>query len=67
MPDQTIRMEPMTLTQKLQGLVAMSEQGRESDVYAGIEFLLRTRDWPAWLTQTAKDIDFLCTKETAHG
>lgn len=63
----------MSLTQKLQALAKMAERGRESDVYAGIEYLLRTRpqpayvgaiddilaarDWPVWLASKGEPIN----------
>lgn len=47
----------MTLAEKLQALVKMAEQGRDGDVYAGLEFLLRTREWPEWLNSVAAEID----------
>ncbi len=49
MPDQTIRIESMTLAEKLAALTAMAAQGREGDVYAGIEWLLRMRPQPSYV------------------
>lgn len=49
MPDQNIRPELMTLTEKLAALTRMAEQGREGDVYAGIEWLLRMRPQPPYV------------------
>ncbi len=63
----------MTLAEKLQALTKMAEQGRDADVYAGIEYLLKTRpqpsyvraiddilaarDFPAWLTSKGTPIN----------
>ncbi len=80
MPDQTIRTEPrlMTLAEKMQALTDMAAQGRESDVYSGIAYLLRERpqptyvrdiddilaaqDWPEWLSK-----DRPVNLENSHG
>lgn len=68
MPDQTIAAPRlMTLAEKMQALTNMAAQGRESDVYSGIAYLLRerpqptyvraideilaSRDWPEWLSK----------------
>lgn len=47
----------MTLHQKLQALTKMAEQGRDGDVYAGIEWILKSRPWPEWLQSVAADLD----------
>jgi len=57
---------PMTLVEKLQALTKLAEQGRNGDVYAGIEFLLRTRGWPEWLNSVAASIDRPVNLENDH-
>lgn len=56
----------MTLAQKMQALTKLAEQGRDGDVYAGMEFLLRTREWPEWLNDVAASIDRPVNLESNH-
>jgi hypothetical protein len=46
----------MTLAEKI-AAAARQAQHNEAEAYATLEYILRDREWPAWLKRVAADVD----------
>lgn len=46
----------MTLAEKIRA-AAYQAQHNEAEAYATLEYILRERQWPAWLQSVAADVD----------
>ncbi|MFY8105631.1 MAG: hypothetical protein ACOVKO_01855 [Elstera sp.] len=46
----------MTLSEKI-AAAAVQARHNEAEAYATLEYILRERQWPAWLQEVAADID----------
>lgn len=46
----------MTLAEKIAAAAAQAQRN-EAEAYATLEYILRERQWPAWLQSVADDVD----------
>jgi hypothetical protein len=46
----------MTLSEKI-AAAAVQARHNEAEAYATLEYILREREWPAWLQSVAADVD----------
>ena len=46
----------MTLSEKIAAAAAQARHN-EAEAYATLEYILKERQWPAWLQEVAADVD----------